>query len=198
MTVLRGLFLTVSLGALAVIGGILSNWIPRPANMKTRWTVIGLAGVVLVAAIVALVADGRSRPLGEWVADVNKSCAPFTARIAEATEHRGAIDQSRPIREHLPPLKELEAAHSDQYREVSGIRLPSDLNDRAAAESWLNAYGVRRDRLVNFVDQIEGVPDSLTFADVLTAIQIGQSAQAFAEATTEETRKSETLGISCR
>ncbi len=198
MTVLRGLFLTVSLGALAVIGGILSNWIPRPAKVRTRWTVISLAGVVLMAAIIALVADGRSRPLGEWVSDVNKSCAPFADRIDDATKRHEALGKSRPIRDQLPPLKDLEAAHSEQYREVSRIELPSDVNDRAVAESWLNAYGVRRDRLVNFVDQFEGLPDSLTLVTTIDAVEIDRSAQSFAEATTEERRKSEALDISCR
>ncbi|MDZ5444417.1 hypothetical protein U2F26_16990 [Micromonospora sp. 4G57] len=192
MTAVRGLLLIVILSVLAMAGAILANWIPRPATMRTRWVLAGLAGVVLVSAVLGLLADGRQpalgrRPLPDWVSGVNKSCAVARPR-ADAARERNDAAQSR--QETVSALQDLEAAHSDLHKKVSGLELPSDPNDRDKAKDWLDVYGVRLDRLATFVDLMQE-------AEVPPETAITQAAQLYAEATTTAKRKDEALGISC-
>jgi hypothetical protein len=196
VTAVRGLLLVVILGVLAVVGAILANWIPRPATMRTRWVLAGLAGVVLVSAVLGLLAPGR-RPLPDWVSDVNKSCAAARPR-AEAARARGdAAERSQSPQERVSALQDLEAAHSDLYKEVSALDLPSDPNDRDKAKEWLDVYGVRLDQLTIFVSLIADLPADVTSAEAFSAINIGQAERSYSEATTTAKRKDEALGISC-
>jgi hypothetical protein len=197
VTILQGLLLAVILGVLAVVGGILSNWIPRPAKMRTRWILACLAGVVLATAVIGLLSNGRPRPLQDWVAEVNQSCNTAQDRIESLSQSYEAAKDSRSIKERVPAMKSLAAAHSELYKEVSHINMPSDPNGSGKAEDWLNAYGVRRDRLTNFVDLLDSLPDSISSADTFVAQRIGEAAQSFTEATTAAKRKNEMLGISC-
>ncbi|MGC5021372.1 hypothetical protein [Micromonospora sp. DT47] len=199
MTAVRGLLLIVILGVLTMVGAVLANWIPRPVTMRTRWVLAGLAGVMLVSAVLGLLADGRQlalgrRPLPDWVSDVNKSCAAARPRAEAARERDKA---ARSLQEHVAALQDLEAAHSDLYKEVSDLALPWDPNDRDEAKDWLDVYGVRLDRLTIFVDLMQELPKNTSPTDIFSPINIRQAADVYAEATTTAKRKDEGLGISC-
>lgn len=196
VTAVRGLLLIVILGVLTMVGAVLANWIPRPVTMPTRWVLAGLAGVVLVSAVLGLLADGRHqalgrRPLPDWVSDVNKSCAAARPR-AEAARERNDAAQSQ--QERVSALQDLETTHSDLHKKVSGLELPSDPNNRDEAKDWLDVYGVRLDRLAIFVDLMQELPENPGSAEVPS---ISQATQLYAEATTTAKRKDEALGISC-
>ncbi|MEU5565388.1 hypothetical protein [Micromonospora musae] len=199
MTAARGIFLIVILGVVTMVGAVLANWIPRPTTMRTRWVLAGLAAVVLVSALLGLVAEERQqaldrRPLADWVSDVNDRCAAAQPRANAA---RGREDAARSEQERLSALQDLETAHSDLYKEVSGLEPPSDPDDRDEANEWLDAYGVRLDRLVSFVAQLGEITAEPGLADVVAATNLTQAAQLYAEATTTAGRVNGTLGISC-
>ncbi|MEV6368868.1 hypothetical protein AB0L86_18490 [Micromonospora musae] len=194
MTAARGLFLIVILGVVTMVGAVLANWIPRPTTMRTRWVLASLAGVVLVSAVLGLVAEGRQqaldrRPLADWVSDVNDRCAAAQPRAVAARERE---DASRSQQERVSALQDLEAAHSDLYKEVSGLEPPSDPDDRDEANEWLDAYGVRLDRLAIFVEQMADGPDEIIDVTILN-----QTAQSYAEASKTAGRLNGNLGISC-
>ncbi|TDC40435.1 hypothetical protein E1211_01410 [Micromonospora sp. 15K316] len=196
MTAARGLFLIVTLGVITMVGAVLANWIPRPATLRTRWVLAALAGVVLVSALLGLVAEGRQqalnrRPLADWVSDVNDRCAAHRQRTDAAVERDHAA-RSQP--ERLSALQDLEAAHSDLYKEVSGLELPSDPDDRDRADKWLDVYGVRLDRLTAFVEQLRDLLEKPGMED---ATSLDRTAQSYVEATTTAGRVNGTLGISC-
>ncbi|MBF9134979.1 hypothetical protein I0C86_39565 [Plantactinospora sp. S1510] len=194
MTAVRGLLLFVIVGVLAMVGAVLANWIPRPAAVRTRWALAGLAGVVLASAVLGLLTGDRHEALGrvpltDWVADVNKICVAVDPRAEDARKRGEDANNSQSQPERLAALRDLRAAHSDLHKEVSALPLPSDPNDRDTAKDWLDVYGVRLDRLTDFVKLMEGSPQD--------AFAIGQAAQLYAEATTTARRKSEALKISC-
>ncbi|RKN14367.1 hypothetical protein D7147_29275 [Micromonospora musae] len=199
MTAARGLFLIVILGVVTMVGAVLANWIPRPTTMRTRWVLAGLAGVVLVSAVLGLVAEGRQqaldqRPLADWVSDVNDRCAAAQQRVDAAGERD---DATQPYQERVPALQDLEAAHSDLYKAVSALSPPSAPDDRDRAKEWLDVHGVRLDRLATFVEQVRLFTDEPGLRDLPAATSLDQTAQSFVEATKTARRLNETLGISC-
>jgi hypothetical protein len=193
---MRGLLLIVILGVITMVGAVLANWIPRPATMRTRGVLAGLAAVVLVSAVLGLLADGGRpvfdrRPLSAWVSDVNERCAAARPQ-AQAAGERNEIADSLP--ERVSALQELEDAHADLHEDVDALELPSDSDDREKAKDWLDVNGARLDRLTNFVDVMQELPAN---PNALDANLVGQASQAYAEATATARRKDEDLGISC-
>ncbi|MEV6374926.1 hypothetical protein [Micromonospora musae] len=199
MTAARGLFLIVILGVITMVGAVLANWIPRPTTMRTRWVLAGLAGVVLVSAVLGLVAEGRQqaldrRPLADWASDVNDRCAAAQPRADAALERKAA---ARSHQEEASALQDLEAAHSDLYEAVSALALPSDPDDKAKAREWLDVYGVRLDRLAILAEQVGNFPEKPDLGNVLDAASVGRTAQLHDESTRAARRLNGTLGISC-
>ncbi|MEU6207310.1 hypothetical protein ABZ814_27410 [Micromonospora musae] len=199
VTAAGGLLLIVILGVITIVGAVLANWIPRPGPMRTRWVLAGLAGVVLVSAVLGLVVENSQqshgrRPLADWVSDVNDRCAAARQRVDAASERESAAQSHQ---ERIPALQDLETAHSDLYKAVSALALPSDPDDRDRAKEWLDAYGVRLDRLGTFVEQVREFPDEPGLGDLAAATSVDQTARSYVEATRTAGRLNGTLGISC-
>ncbi|WP_147434594.1 hypothetical protein [Micromonospora musae] len=199
MTAARGIFLIVILGAITMVGAVLANWIPRPTSLRTRWVLAGLAAVVLVSALLGLVAEERQqaldrRPLADWVSDVNDRCAAAQPRAVAAVERENAAQSQQ---ERLSAMQDLETAHSGLYKEVSGLEPPSDPDDRDEANEWLDAYGVRLDRLMSFVEKLRDLPERPGLGELPAATSLDQAAQLYVEATTTAGRVNGNLGISC-
>jgi hypothetical protein len=141
------------------------------------------------------VAPATQRTLVDWVSDVNRTCAPLIPRMLA---EKARWETSKQNEVGIASLKATQNLIKPIVRDITTvIELPSDRDDRARANDWIDSY---RKFYASFDDanrKLQALADATTIERPFKTIQANSAAHAVGTAKTATKSMGDTLGIVC-